>query len=102
MNDGFVLVEHPAPGHTNHVMKQLVDRYKAKEFKYILILHSSDTEHYVMGLFNDLRSCLIGRFYGNTTLGRNMKQSQFFQAHYAHGPVIDLIYDIENDAVREQ
>lgn len=101
--DDYVLIERPAPGHENYVLRKLVNRYESKDFNYTLVLHINKTRHYICGLFRIMRECLIARYYANTGLGgaEGMSDDHFFQAHEKDGPIVPFIYDQEHNTVRE-
>ncbi len=101
--DDLTPISHPEPGHTNFVLPKLLERYESGEFKYVLVLHVDDVKHYVYGMFNSKREALISRCYANigVSLESKLDQQKFFQVHEKDGPVVELMFDIESDLLRE-
>ena len=104
-NYGFI--ELPAvDGHRNFILEQLKDRYLESRDKeaFIIILHRNDTEHFIMGVYDDLREALQTRFVSNSILGggEQFSQGNFMMTHHISGPPIeDKIFDAVNNSIKD-
>lgn len=103
----YGFIELPAvEGHRTFILEQLQERYiegRDKDDVYILILHRNDIEHYIMGVYDDLREALQTRFVSNSILsgGGQFKQGNFMMVHKIAGPTIeDMIFDAKTDSVK--
>ena len=101
---GFVHLPSVVDGHQTFILEALVHRYVERMGKYVVILHRMQNEHYILGVYNDLREALQTRYVTNLILfgGHKFDDNHFMQVHDIEGPVIDnKVYDPAADAVKD-
>ncbi len=105
LNYGFV--EMPGvEGHHRFILITLLDRYIESRDKeaYVAILHRNDCEHYIMGIYDDLREALQTRFITNSILiGANQfAQGNHMGIHHISGPCIeDKVFDPKTNTIKQ-
>lgn len=92
--------------HRNFILDVLRDRYieaRDKKDAYVAIVHRNSTEHYIVGVYDDLREALQTRFVANSILsGGNKFGPTFMMIHHVKGDVIgDKIYDAKTNTVMD-
>lgn len=101
MDNKYRFLEEPIKGEYNYILSFLYDRYILNKHTYVLVLHLNQHNHYICGLFDDMRECLIARTYANIAL-KDINDDQYFQAHRNNGVVLtDIIYDIKTNLIKE-
>jgi hypothetical protein len=91
-------------GHRRFILTTLLDRYGESRDKevWVAIVHRNDVEHYIMGIYDDLREALQTRFVANSILvGSNQfAQANFMMVHHISGPAIeDKMFDPKTNTV---
>lgn len=100
---GFVELPTIVEGHRTFILQDLAERYINREGQYVLILHRIKTEHFIMGVYDDLREALQTRYVANLILygGHKFDGMHFVQVHDINGPVVDdMVYDAKNNVVK--
>lgn len=103
----YGFVEMPGvEGHRRFILTSLLDRYSASRDQdaYVIILHRNDCEHYIMGVYDDIREALQTRFITNSILiGANQfAQGNHMGVHHISGPCIeDKVYDPKTNTVKQ-
>ena len=101
----YGFVEMPGvEGHRRFILGSLVDRYQASRDgdAYIIILHRNDAEHYIMGVYDELREALQTRYVANSILiGANQfAQGNHMGVHHISGhPIEDKMFDPKTNTV---
>lgn len=101
---GFIELPSVGDGHRTFILSALRDRYIEQRDKeaYVIIMHRHDTEHYVMGVYDDLREACQTRFVCNSILmgARQLEQKNHMGVHHIAGPAIeDKIFDPKTNSV---
>ncbi len=91
-------------GHRSFILGALQDRYAQQRDKdaYVIIMHRHDTEHYIMGVYDNLREACQTRFVCNSILlGANQfQQKNHMAVHHISGPCIeDQVFDPKTNTV---
>lgn len=91
-------------GHRNFILTALLDRYTEQRDKeaYVIIMHRLDVEHYIMGVYDDLREACQTRFVCNSILlGANqLQQKNHMGVHHISGPSIeDQVFDPKTNTI---
>jgi hypothetical protein len=103
----YGFVEMPGvEGHRRFILGSLMDRYGASRDNdaYVLILHRNDCEHYIMGIYDDLREALQTRFVSNSILigAQQFKQGNHMGVHHISGPSIEnRVFDPKTNSITE-
>lgn len=101
----YGFVEMPGvEGHRRFILGSLVERYQASRDgdAYVIILHRNDAEHYIMGVYDELREALQTRYVANSILiGSNQfAQGNHMGVHHISGPPIqDKMFDPKTNTV---
>lgn len=101
---GFQELPTVVDGHRTFVLVDLLKRYADREGKYVIILHRNQTEHYIMGVYDELREALQTRYVANLILhgGHKFDGMHFVQVHEISGPVVsEQIYDAVTDTIKK-
>lgn len=101
----YGFVEMPSvEGHRRFILGSLIDRYSASRDSdaYVAILHRNDSEHYIMGIYDDLREALQTRYIANSILiGAQQLQGNHMSVHHISGPSIeDKIFDPKTNSIK--
>lgn len=103
----YGFVEMPSvEGHRRFILGSLIDRYSANRDSdaYVLILHHNDCEHYMMGVYDDLREALQTRYVANSILiGANQfAQGNHMGVHHISGDLVqNKIFDPKTNTVKQ-
>lgn len=102
----YGFLELPTTDTTNRlfIASGLAERYSKREHDYLLILHRVRKEHFILGLYNDLKAALQTRYVVNMVLNGGGKFSEAYIAmvHHTKGdPVDNKFYDAKTDTVKE-
>jgi hypothetical protein len=101
---GFLELPNTDPENRLFVSSGLAERYSERKHNYVLILHRLRKEHFIIGLYTDLKEALQTRYVINLVLNGGGKFSEAFVAmvHETKGaPVDDKFYDPKTDAVKD-
>ena len=101
---GFVRLPSVVDGHQTFILEALVHRYVERMGKYVLIFHRMQNEHYILGVYDDLREALQTRYVTNFVLfgGHKFDNNHFMEVHDIEGPVVyDKAYDPAANEVKD-
>jgi len=103
---GFFELPGADTTHRNFILESLVGRYHASRDKdaYIAIVHRNDVQHYIMGVYDDLREALQTRFVANSILcgSKQFGQANFMMVHHISGPAIeDKVFDPKTNSIKD-
>lgn len=100
---GFLELPTADPENRLFIASGLAERYSKREHDYVLILHRVRKEHFILGLYDDLKEALQTRYVVNMVLNGGGKFSEAFVAmvHHTKGdPVADKFYDPVTDTAK--
>jgi len=101
---GFTELPTVVEGHRTFVLTDLIKRYAERDGNYVIILHRINTEHFIMGVYEELREALQTRYVANLILhgGHKFDDMHFVQVHNISGSVIeDKIYNAKTNEVAD-
>jgi len=103
---GFLEMPSVVEGQRTFIVRDLAERYANREKgKYVLLLHRVKKEHFILGMYDDLKEVLQARHITNLVLngGHKFNENMFIMAHYADSglPIEDKFYDVKTGQVKQ-